>query len=110
MAFSTKGSTLVSGSDDGTVRVWTVSNGKCRFVLEGDTTIRSLACDYGGRWIASGDENGVVTLWDFKRGEEFLKLKIDEEEPVVKLVFLERGKRLVAAGGKHVTMWDLSGR
>jgi WD40 repeat protein len=63
VAFTPDGKTLVSGSADGTVRLWDALTGKQRrsFEVSGDQ-VGAVACSPDGRWVAAGDYSGRVRL------------------------------------------------
>ena len=72
--------------------------------------IRAIAVDPKRRWIATGDKDGVVMLWNFKCGEEAATLNSKPQGPVAGLAIVDKGKRLIgSSGGKQVLIWDLTG-
>src|SRR5205823_8396914 len=59
------GKKLLSGSWDGTVRVWDVDRGKDPVVLEGhEARIFAVAVSRDGKRAASAGGNGEVFVWD----------------------------------------------
>ena len=65
MAFSPDGATIVSGSDDGTVKLWDVATRTNTATLEGHTDeVTSVAFSPDGTIIASGSEDETIKLWD----------------------------------------------
>jgi WD40 repeat protein len=60
---------LASGSDDGTVRVWEVSTGKCLKILQGYTGwVESVTFSPDGTTLASGGHDGTVRVWEVSSG------------------------------------------
>src|SRR5262249_29975809 len=60
---------LVSGSDDGFVKVWDVPSGRLVATLIGHTAgVRGVALSSDARLVASGSFDGSVRLWAADRG------------------------------------------
>jgi WD40 repeat protein len=56
------------GSWDRTVKLWDVETGREVQTLAGHThRIYTVAVDGGGRWLASGSEDGTIKLWRLRR-------------------------------------------
>src|SRR5215831_1777300 len=76
LAFSPDSKALVSGSLDGTVRLWTLATGKetrCLRGHEGAVLTASFSPD--GRMIGSAGRDGMVRLWDTATGKELRQLQ-----------------------------------
>ncbi|MGC9084242.1 MAG: WD40 repeat domain-containing protein [Anaerolineae bacterium] len=65
VAVSPDGRTIVSGSDDRTVRAWDLETGASRLLFWNDASIRSLALSWDGRTLACGDASGRVWIFDW---------------------------------------------
>jgi WD40 repeat protein len=83
--------TLISGSDDGTIRLWDLSRGKHIKTLKIHTRrITSLAIANNSRVLASGSDDETVCIWDIESGNlldticehtrEIVCLGIDDSE------------------------------
>jgi WD40 repeat protein len=64
VAFSPDGTTLASGSDDGTVRVWDVSTGKELNMLRLAGQCKGVAFSPDGKMLAIGGHPGFLQLCD----------------------------------------------
>lgn len=60
---------LVTGADDGTVRIWDAATGHCRHVLQGHQRWSwPVVISPSGAEVATGDADGVLRLWDMTSG------------------------------------------
>ncbi len=64
---------LVSGSSDGTVRMWNSTTGKeLAIISTGHTSsVKALAFTADNAMLCSGASNGTVQIWDVNTGKEF---------------------------------------
>jgi WD40 repeat protein len=63
IVFSPDGDILASGSDDGTLRLWSVEDEKCINVL-GNHTDAIFAITIGGQLLVSASQDQTVRLWN----------------------------------------------
>ena len=68
IVFSSDGSTLVSGSWDGTIRLWNASTGSHRLTIEGHFDFRSVTLSPNGKTIATASDDGIF-LWNASNGK-----------------------------------------
>ena len=84
---------VVSGSDDGMVRLWEVATGKKRGQFKGHQLgvgVTSIAISPDGRIIVAADGGGLV-LFDTQTGK-LLARCVGHKEPVRALAFSPDGK------------------
>jgi WD40 repeat protein len=80
LAFSAEGDKLASGSSDGTVKIWRVSNGVLLHVLKGEGGVKSVIFNRDGKQLISAVGNNVrnkdgtigsvnceVRIWDIEK-------------------------------------------
>jgi WD40 repeat protein len=65
-AFSPDKQYIVSGSEDGTARVWETFSGKEIARLAHDEVVTSVAFSSDGQYVLSGSEDGAVRLWMYR--------------------------------------------
>ena len=103
--------TLVSGSLDGTVRLWKVSSGEMlhSFCASGMGGVYSIA-HYDDRHILSGSEDGIIRMWDTKHSDMPPKKFVGHTGKVISLstAYIDRGRRF-ASGSEDGTIrvWDI---
>ncbi|KAL4787985.1 WD40-repeat-containing domain protein [Aspergillus varians] len=75
VAFSSDGSTLASGSDDTTIKLWDVNTGKGLQTLTSHLSwVKSVTFSSEGSTLASGSYDTTIKLWDVNTGKELQTL------------------------------------
>ncbi|HEX3148211.1 MAG TPA: serine/threonine-protein kinase [Gemmataceae bacterium] len=99
---------VVSGSRDGTVRVWNPKDSDESLSCARHTGwVSGVALSADGRRILSGGYDGTVRVWDAKCGKELHRLEGHSQE-VYSVAFSPDGRRAVSGGNDHaVVIWDV---
>jgi WD40 repeat protein len=110
LRFDGKGSSLASGDEAGSVRVWSVASGKCTAEWKAhEGAVRWIALHPKNPWIATGGADGAIELWKLDGGSRIMTIRAAGADPVVGLGFLDKGAALASAGGgNELEIWDLS--
>ena len=111
-AFSPEGRRILTGSEDGTAKVWETAGGKVLLTLQGHSrAISSAAFSPDGRRIVTGCEDGTAKVWEAANGSELLTLH-GHTDRIRSAAFSPDGGRIVTGSFDGTAkVWDsLSGR
>jgi WD40 repeat protein len=96
----------LTGSDDGTVRVWDARTGAELLALQGHTAgVQSASFSPNGLRIITGSRDRTARLWDARTGAEVLTLK-GHTDRVNTAMWSADGARVLTCGEKIVKVWD----
>ncbi|KAF7976608.1 hypothetical protein HWV62_6110 [Athelia sp. TMB] len=105
---SPDGSKIISGWDDGTVRVWDIITGQAALPpLRGhDGMVHSVSISPDGSKIVSGSEDKTVRVWDTVTGQLALPPFEGHESDVTSVSFSLEGSKIVSGSrDKTVRVW-----
>ena len=110
VAFTPDSQRVVTGSNDHTLRLWQVSDGKRLATLTGHTDkVHSVAISPQDGTIASGSDDYTIRLWNGQTGR-FLKTLTNQGTIVGSLSFSPDGRYLVSGVGSaptHCHVWSI---
>lgn len=106
VAFSPDGTRLVSGSHDGTLRLWDAQTGlPSGAPIQGHRDrVRSVAFSPDGTRLFSGGEDGTLRLWDAQTGQPIGAPFKGHEGRVWSVAFSPDGTRLLSSGGDGIRL------
>ncbi len=108
VAFSADGRHLISGGNDGTLRVWDADDGAAVRTLEGHLgMVQALAAHPNASLVASGAADRTIRVWNVITGRTVALLE-GHGAPVTSLAMSPEGDRLFS-GSCDATLrgWDL---
>jgi WD40 repeat protein len=98
---------VVTGSEDGTAKIWELASGKELLTLRQDGgTIRSVAFSPDGERVLTGGVGQPVKMWEASSGRELLSLNSGHGGDVGAVAFAPDGQQIVTGSGDGIaTIW-----
>lgn len=105
-AIAVSGEMLVSGSGDGTAKIWDLRSGAViRTLGDHEATVRYVAISPDGETIATSAD-GLLRLWDTDSGSQLMTLARVDEAGAASLAFSPDGRAVASTDGTAVRIWD----
>jgi WD40 repeat protein/DNA-binding SARP family transcriptional activator len=104
--FSPDGSQLLTGGDDGTVRIWDLASGDLIRAFTGHTgPVEDATWSSDGTVIVSGSHDGTVRVWDAATGATLLVLEDHDSFPFVDIS--PNGTYIATSTPGMIRVWTL---
>lgn len=107
-ALSPDGNSIVSGSQDGELKLWNADTGALEKISLSDSGIQHVLFSSDGKQIVSSDASGRVIVWNMASNEVNT---IDTGQPGLLLALSPDSQWLVTGGGAgEIFIWDTASR
>ena len=107
VAISHDGSKLVTGSWDGTAKIWNMSDGSLIATLAGHTgAILSVAISSDGSKIVTGSDDKTAKIWNMSDGSLITTLSGHGGE-IIAVAISPDGSKIVTTGYGPAKLWDM---
>jgi len=107
-SFSSDGKYVLTGSDDGTARIWNAETGQCIKILEGHAGwVNSCSFSSDGKYVLTCSDDKTARIWNTETGECLRVLK-GHTLGIDFCSFSPDGKYVVTVSNdKTARVWDL---
>jgi WD40 repeat protein len=108
VAFSPDGRQVLSGSDDGTVRLWETATGRIlRSFIGHESYVKSVAFSPDGKRVLSGGTDATVRLWETHTGRELRRFG-RHTASVLTVGFAPDGRATLSGSQEaEILVWEL---
>jgi len=108
LRFVPNSNNLVSGSRDGTARLWDINSGtEIRCWNEHSGSVKCIGVNAGGTRVLTGDEFGVFRLWDIE-SSEVVSIFESNSSSVSCVAFCSDGTSILSGHvGGDLILWDM---
>jgi len=101
------GNTLLSGSDDKTIRMWDLGESKCLRVFNGHTHSANKILLFNANTLVSASDDHTIKFWNMENGQ-CVKTLTGHGGWVIYISILPDGTLLSCGADKTIKLWDAS--
>ncbi|MFM6843266.1 MAG: WD40 repeat domain-containing protein [Dolichospermum sp.] len=95
MAVTPDGKTVISGSDDQTIKIWDLGTGEEKLTFKGHSnSVNAIAVTPDGQTLISGSRDNTIKIWDLTTGNEIATFT--GESPILSCAVASDGVTIVA--------------
>ncbi|MEP7285265.1 MAG: hypothetical protein ABI947_05800 [Chloroflexota bacterium] len=107
MSFAPDGKTILTGSADGTAKLWDTASGQLLHTFQNNTgSIYSVSYASDGKTILTGSGDGIAKLWDTASGQ-LLRTFQSNTSGLLSVSFAPDGKTVITGNfDGTVALWD----
>ncbi|MGK7925230.1 MAG: protein kinase, partial [Spirulina sp.] len=108
ICLSLNGETALSGHDDGSVRLWDVSSGKCLRRLYGHSDrVNAISISTNGGFAVSGSNDETLRLWDINSGQCLDTIQVDGGGITATSMSLDNRVIVSSSMNGNIDLWSI---
>ena len=108
VAVTADGSRVVTGSDDGSVRLWEIGTGKeLRKLVDGGATVLAVAVTPDGQRIVAGSGDHIARVWSVEPPKKQFDLPAGEGRVMAVAITPDAKRVVTGAEDGSVRVWDI---